>query len=46
DKMIIIYDFNGFKDPKIKDVKLNRINGYKTVITKEGSRDRQSGELE
>ncbi|GAI65392.1 unnamed protein product, partial [marine sediment metagenome] len=36
DKMIIIYDFNGFKDPKIKDVKLNRINGYKTVITKEG----------
>lgn len=36
DKMIIIYDFNGFKDPKIKDVKLNRLNGYKTVIIKEG----------
>ncbi|GAJ05825.1 unnamed protein product, partial [marine sediment metagenome] len=39
DKMIIIYDFNGYKDPKIKDVKLNRINGYKTIITKEGKEE-------
>ena len=36
DKMIIIYNFNGYKDPKIKDVELTRVNGYKTVITKEG----------
>jgi len=34
--MIIIYNFNGYKDPKIKDVELTRVNGYKTVITKEG----------
>ena len=32
----IIHDFNGFADPKIKDVELTRVNGYKTVITKEG----------
>jgi len=24
----IIYDFNGYKDPGIKDVKVSRVNGY------------------
>ena len=34
----IIYDFNGnvYKDPKIKDVKVSRINGYETKITMGG----------
>ncbi|GAI78777.1 unnamed protein product, partial [marine sediment metagenome] len=36
EKIEIIKDFNGYADPKIKDVKLNRINGFKTVIIKEG----------
>ena len=38
EKIEIIYDFNGYKDPKIKDVKLTRINGYKTIIKKEGEK--------
>ncbi len=45
DTMIIIYDFNGYKDPKIKDVKLNRINGYKTVITREGEKKMEEYKL-
>ena len=36
DKMIIIYDYDGYKDPKIKNVEVSRVNGYKTIITKEG----------
>jgi len=32
----IICDFNGYKDPKIKDIELTRVNGYKMVIKKEG----------
>ena len=36
EKIEIIYDFNGYADPGIKNVKLSRINGYKTVIIKEG----------
>jgi len=32
----IIYDFGGYADPGIKKVKLSRVNGYKTIITKEG----------
>jgi len=36
EKIEIIYNFNGWKDPKIKNVELTRVNGYKTVITKEG----------
>jgi len=38
EKIEIIYGYDGYKDPKIKDVKLNRINGFKTVITKEGGK--------
>ena len=36
EKIEIIYDFNGYADPGIKKVKLSRVNGYKTIITKEG----------
>jgi hypothetical protein len=36
EKIEIIYDFNGYADPGIKKVKLSRVNGYKTVIIKEG----------
>jgi hypothetical protein len=36
EKIEIIYDFGGYADPKIKDVELKRVNGYKTIITKEG----------
>jgi hypothetical protein len=36
EKIEIIYDFNGYADPGIKDVGLTRVNGYKTVIMKEG----------
>ena len=36
EKIEIIYDFNGYADPKIKDIELTRVNGYKTIITKEG----------
>ncbi len=32
----IIYDYDGYKDPGIKNVELNRVNGYKTIIKKEG----------
>lgn len=38
EKIEIIYDFNGYKDPEIKDVELTRVNGYKTIIKKEGER--------
>jgi hypothetical protein len=36
EKIEIIYDFDGFANPKIKNIELNRVNGYKTIITKEG----------
>ena len=36
EKIEIIYDFNGYADPGIKKVELSRVNGYKTVIMKEG----------
>jgi len=36
EKIEIIYDFNGYLDPEIKNVEVSRVNGYKTVITKEG----------
>lgn len=39
EKIEIIYDYDGYKDPKIKDVELLRINGYKTIITKEGKEE-------
>ena len=32
----IIYNINGYADPNIKNVELNRVNGYRTKITKEG----------
>lgn len=38
EKIEIIYDLNGYKDPKIKDVELTRVNGYKTIIKKEGEK--------
>jgi len=34
EKIEIIYAFNGYADPNIKNVKLSRVNGYKTIITK------------
>ena len=34
----IIYDFNGYADPGIRKVKLSRVNGYKTIIKKEGEK--------
>lgn len=36
EKIEIIYDFNGYADPEIKNVELSRVNGYRTKITKEG----------
>jgi len=36
EKIEIIYAFNGFVDPKIRDVKVSRVNGYETKIIKEG----------
>ena len=39
EKIEIIYDFGGYADPKIKDVELKRVNGYKTIITKEGKEE-------
>jgi hypothetical protein len=36
EKAIIIYDYDGYKDPSIKDVEVSKVNGYKTIITKEG----------
>ncbi len=36
EKIEIIYDLSGYADPKIKNVELKRVNGYKTIITKEG----------
>ena len=39
EKIEIIYDFDGFANPKIKDVELKRVNGYKTIITKEGKEE-------
>ena len=36
EKIEIIHDFDGYADPGIKKVELTRVNGYKTVITKEG----------
>jgi len=36
EKIEIIYAFNGYADPKIKDVEFLRVNGYRTKITKEG----------
>jgi hypothetical protein len=36
EKVQIIYDYDGYADPKIKDVKVARVNGYKTIIKKEG----------
>ena len=32
----IIYNFNGYANQEIRNVELTRVNGYKTVITKEG----------
>ena len=32
----IIYNFNGFAGPGIKNVEVSRVNGYRTKITKEG----------
>ncbi|MBA7539144.1 hypothetical protein ES705_31423 [subsurface metagenome] len=34
EKIEIIYDFGGYADPKIKDVELTRVNGYRTKIIK------------
>lgn len=34
EKIEIIYDFNGYADPNIKNVERTRVNGYKTIITK------------
>ena len=36
EKIEIIYDFNGFAGPGIKNVEVSRVNGYRTKITKEG----------
>ncbi|GAJ21637.1 unnamed protein product [marine sediment metagenome] len=37
EKIEIIHDYDGYKDPGIKDVELTRVNGYKTkIIKKEG----------
>ncbi len=38
EKIEIIHDFNDFANPGIKDVELSRVNGYKTVIMKEGEK--------
>jgi len=34
----IIYPFNGYKNPEIKNVEISRVNGYKTIIKKEGEK--------
>ena len=39
EKIEIIYDFNGYADPGIRKVELSRVNGYKTIITKEGKEE-------
>ena len=36
EKIEVIYNINGYSDPNIKNVEVSRVNGYKTVITKEG----------
>jgi hypothetical protein len=36
EKIEIIYDFDGFANQEIRNVELTRVNGYKTIITKEG----------
>ena len=36
EKIEIIYDFDGYANQEIRNVELTRVNGYKTVITKEG----------
>ncbi|MBA7546653.1 hypothetical protein ES705_39045 [subsurface metagenome] len=38
EKIEIILDYDGYKDPKIKDVELTRVNGYRTKIVKEGEK--------
>jgi len=38
EKIEIIYDFNGYSDPKIKNVEVSRVNGYSTKIVKEGEK--------
>ena len=43
EKIEIIYDFNGYADPGIKNVELSRVNGYKTIITKEGEEIMKEG---
>ncbi|MBA7500865.1 hypothetical protein ES704_03639 [subsurface metagenome] len=39
EKIEIIYDYDGYKDPGIKNVELTRVNGYRTKITKEGKEE-------
>lgn len=39
EKIIIIKDFDGYAEPKIKNVKLTRVNGYLTKITREGEKE-------
>ncbi|MBA7551117.1 hypothetical protein ES705_43652 [subsurface metagenome] len=34
EKIEIIYDFNGYADPKIENVELTQVNGYRTKIIK------------
>ncbi|MBA7669430.1 hypothetical protein ES703_77560 [subsurface metagenome] len=36
EKIEIIYDFNGYANQGIRNVELTRVNGYKTIIMKEG----------
>jgi len=38
EKIEIIYAFNGYANPKVKNVELTRVNGYKTIIKKEGEK--------
>lgn len=38
EKIEIIYDFNGYANPEIKNVGLSRVNGYKIIIKKEGEK--------
>ncbi|RXG63926.1 hypothetical protein ES695_14900, partial [Candidatus Atribacteria bacterium 1244-E10-H5-B2] len=45
EKIEIIYDFDGFANPGIKKVELSRINGYKTIITKEGEKEMEEYKL-
>ena len=39
EKIEIIYDFNGYADLGIKNVESTRVNGYRTIITKEGKKE-------